>query len=150
MAFSGGVDSAYLAIAAPQCLGRAGAGRHRRQSQLPGYASSAGASAIAREFGFAHEMIHTDELSGPSTGRIRPTAATTARTSSYGRLAAHRRAAWHSQSSPTATTPTIEAITGPGRQAAREHGVRSPLDEADLTKDEIRALAREAGIETLG
>ena len=34
----------------------------------------------------------------------------------------------------------------PGRQAAREHGVRSPLDEADLTKDEIRALARAAGL----
>ena len=36
----------------------------------------------------------------------------------------------------------------PGRQAAREHGVRSPLDEADLTKDEIRELAREAGLQS--
>ena len=36
----------------------------------------------------------------------------------------------------------------PGRQAAREHGVRSPLDEADLTKDEIRELARAAGLES--
>ena len=36
----------------------------------------------------------------------------------------------------------------PGRQAAREHGVRSPLDEADLTKDDIRELAREAGLES--
>ena len=34
----------------------------------------------------------------------------------------------------------------PGRQAAREFGVRSPLDEADLTKAEIRALARDAGL----
>ncbi|HEX8027444.1 MAG TPA: hypothetical protein VF491_03235, partial [Vicinamibacterales bacterium] len=34
----------------------------------------------------------------------------------------------------------------PGRQAAREHGVKSPLDEAELTKDEIRELAREAGL----
>ena len=36
----------------------------------------------------------------------------------------------------------------PGRQAAREHGVRSPLDEADLTKDDIRALARDAGLDS--
>jgi hypothetical protein len=36
----------------------------------------------------------------------------------------------------------------PGRQAAREFGVRSPLDEADLTKDEIRALSREMGLST--
>lgn len=36
----------------------------------------------------------------------------------------------------------------PGRQAAREFGVRSPLDEADLTKEEIRTLSREAGLPT--
>ncbi len=36
----------------------------------------------------------------------------------------------------------------PGRQAAREYGVRSPLDEADLTKDDIRELARAAGLES--
>jgi uncharacterized protein len=34
----------------------------------------------------------------------------------------------------------------PGRQAAREFGVRSPLDEAGLTKPEIRELARRAGL----
>jgi uncharacterized protein len=34
----------------------------------------------------------------------------------------------------------------PGRQAAREFGVRSPLDEANLTKADIRALARRAGL----
>jgi len=36
----------------------------------------------------------------------------------------------------------------PGRQAAREFGVVSPLDDADLTKAEIRELARDAGLET--
>ena len=36
----------------------------------------------------------------------------------------------------------------PGRQAAREFGVRSPLDEADLTKDEIRELSRRTGLPT--
>ena len=34
----------------------------------------------------------------------------------------------------------------PGRQAAREFGVRSPLDDVDLAKDEIRALSRRAGL----
>ena len=38
----------------------------------------------------------------------------------------------------------------PGRQAAREFGVRSPLDEVGLTKDEIRELSREAGPADLG
>jgi uncharacterized protein len=36
----------------------------------------------------------------------------------------------------------------PGRQAAREFGVRSPLDEAGLTKDDIRELSRVAGLPT--
>ena len=36
----------------------------------------------------------------------------------------------------------------PGRQAAREFGVRSPLDESDLSKDEIRELSRLAGLPT--
>ena len=36
----------------------------------------------------------------------------------------------------------------PGRQAAREFGVRSPLDEAGLTKAEIRELSRQAGLQT--
>jgi uncharacterized protein len=36
----------------------------------------------------------------------------------------------------------------PGRRAASEHGVRSPLIEAGLTKDEIRALSRERGLPT--
>src|SRR5438034_1028203 len=36
----------------------------------------------------------------------------------------------------------------PGRQAAREFGVRSPLDEVDLGKDEIRELSRRAGLPT--
>ena len=36
----------------------------------------------------------------------------------------------------------------PGRQAAREFGVRSPLDDVDLTKDEIRELSRLAGLPT--
>jgi uncharacterized protein len=36
----------------------------------------------------------------------------------------------------------------PGRQAAREFGVRSPLDEVGLTKHEIRELSRRAGLPT--
>src|SRR5262249_49534283 len=36
----------------------------------------------------------------------------------------------------------------PGRQAAREFGVRSPLDEVDLGKDEIRELSKRAGLPT--
>ncbi len=36
----------------------------------------------------------------------------------------------------------------PGRRAAEKHGVRSPLMEAGLTKEDIRALSRRAGLPT--
>ena len=42
--------------------------------------------------------------------------------------------------------PTIWATTGPVQNAARERGIRSPLQEVGLTKTEIRALARERGL----
>ena len=38
------------------------------------------------------------------------------------------------------------AITGPARRAAREQGVRSPLQEAAITKAEVRAMARELAL----
>ena len=47
-----------------------------------------------------------------------------------------------------AATRTTAATTGRDGQAAREFGVRSPLDEAELTKDEIRELSRRAGLPT--
>ena len=66
----------------------------------------------------------------------------------YTHLVGDRARARASPSSPTAATPTTAATTGPGRQAAREFGVRSPLDDAGLTKDEIRELSRRAGLPT--
>ena len=84
--------------------------------------------------------------SSPSTAPTRPIAATTASTSSTPTWPVSPPIV--TPSSSMATTPTIEATTVPGRQAAREFGVRSPLDEVDLAKDEIRELSRRAGLST--
>ena len=69
VAFSGGVDSAYLAWAATQVLGRdrtlcvtadsPSYPDHHRQLAL----------SIARDFGLRHEIIRTGELERPSTAR---------------------------------------------------------------------------------
>ena len=64
IAFSGGVDSAYLAIAAAEALGpRALA----VTADSPSYPESHRrlALSIARDFRFAHEVIHTSELERP-------------------------------------------------------------------------------------
>jgi uncharacterized protein len=146
IAFSGGVDSAYLAIAASQALGpRALA----VTADSPSYPDTHRrlALSIASDFGFAHEIIHTDELDRPEYRANPANRCYYCKDELYGRLKA------------LADERGIAAIVDgnnaddrgdyrPGRQAAREHGIRSPLDEANLTKDDIRELARAAGLES--
>ena len=145
VAYSGGVDSAYLACIAHRTLGDRAVAVTADSPSYPERHRQL-AIQIAREFGLRHEIIHTSELERPSTAPTRRTAATTASTSSTRTCRASPPIA--APSSSTATTPTIAATIGPGRQAAREFGVRSPLDEVDLTKDEIRELSRRAGLPT--
>ena len=146
VAFSGGVDSAYLAIAASTALGpRALA----VTADSPSYPDSHRrlARSIAGDFGFAHEVIHTSELERPEYRANPANRCYYCKDELYGRLTA------------LATERGLAVVVDgnnaddrgdyrPGRQAAREHGVKSPLDEANLTKDDIRALARAAGLES--
>ena len=82
-----------------------------------------------------------------STGPTLPTAATSASTSSTPTLTAIAR----ERGMPVVADGSNADDRGdyrPGRQAAREFGVISPLDAAGLTKDEIRELSRRAGLPT--
>jgi uncharacterized protein len=144
IAFSGGVDSAYLAIAARDALGdRALA----VTADSPSYPETHRrlARSIARDFNFAHEMIRTAELERPDYRANPANRCYYCKDELYSQLAAIAR--------DRGFAVVIDGNNAddrgdyrPGRQAAREHGVRSPLDEADLTKDDIRQLAREAGL----
>jgi len=137
IAFSGGVDSAYLAIAAAEALGSPSyPDTHRRL-----------ALSIANDFGLAHEVIHTDELERPEYRANPANRCYYCKDELYGRLAA--------LAAERGLAVVVDGNNAddrgdyrPGRQAAREHGVRSPLDEADLTKDDIRELARDAGLDS--
>ena len=146
VAFSGGADSAYLAWAATDVLGESAlcitadspsySDRHR---QL--------ALTVAREVGLRHEIIHTSELDRAEY-RANPTNRCyyckhelyTALTG----IASNRGVAAVADGSNADDRGDYR----PGRQAAREFGVRSPLDEAGLTKAEIRELSRRAGLRT--
>jgi uncharacterized protein len=146
VAYSGGVDSAYLAWAATRALGpralcvtadsESYPDRHRRL-----------AIDIARDFSLNHEIIQTRELDNPAY-RANPTD-----------RCYHCKQELYTHLSALARDRGIAVIVDgsnaddrgdyrPGRLAAREFGVRSPLDEIGLTKDEIRALSREAGLPT--
>jgi uncharacterized protein len=146
IAYSGGVDSAFVAYAATRLLG-AGAvcvtaesasypDRHRRI-----------AIDLARQFGFNHEFINTAEMDRPEY-RANP-----ANRCYYCKqeLYTHLSALARERGIPVIADGSNADDRGdyrPGRQAAREFGVRSPLDEAGLTKAEIRELSRRAGLPT--
>jgi uncharacterized protein len=144
VAYSGGVDSAYLAWAADAALG---------ERALAVTAISASFSAhdreqaerCARQGGFRHEFIHTGELANPlyvANHADRCYHCKTELFDALDRMAAERGFA--------AVAYGINADDPhdfrPGHRAAAEHRVLAPLLDAGLTKAEIRTLAREAGL----
>ena len=145
VAYSGGVDSAYLACVAQRTLG---ARAWAVTAESPSYPEHhrALAARIAREFGLHHEVIRTSELEQPEY-RANPTNrcyyCKHELYTQLSRLAADRHAIVVDGSNAD-----DRGDYRPGRQAAREFGVRSPLDEVDLAKDEIRELSRRAGLST--
>jgi len=145
VAYSGGVDSAYLACVAYETLGdRALA----ITADSPSYPERHREMAvrIARQFGFPHQIVRTGEVERPEY-RANPTnRCYFCKHELYThltRMAAGRRAVV-----VDGNNADDRGDYRPGRQAAREFGVRSPLDEVDLCKDEIRELSREAGLPT--
>jgi uncharacterized protein len=146
VAYSGGVDSAYLGWAATQVLGRRAL---CITADSPSYPERHRALAlrIAREFGFQHEIIHTNEMARPEY-RANP-----ANRCYYCKheLYTHLRAIADARGIDVIADGSNADDRGdyrPGRQAAREFGVVSPLDAAGLTKQEIRELSRRAGLPT--
>src|SRR5579863_10507794 len=144
VAYSGGVDSAYLAHAAHQVLGR---------SMLAVTAVSASLSAHDREIAercaaqmaLPHEFIETGEVSNPEYRANRPDRCFFCKDELFDKLdelAAHRGYA------AVAYGVNVDDLGDwrPGQQAAREHQVLTPLLAAGLTKAEIRELARQARV----
>jgi uncharacterized protein len=146
VAYSGGVDSAYLAWAATQMLGPRAL---CITADSPSYPQRHRALALqtAREFGFNHEIIRTDEMARPEYRANPANRCYYCKHELYTHLASIARA----RGIPVIADGSNADDRGdyrPGRQAAREFGVRSPLDEAELTKAEIRELSRIAGLST--
>jgi uncharacterized protein len=145
VAYSGGVDSAYLAYVAHDTLGPRALAvtadspsypeRHRRM-----------AIEIAERFGLRHQIIHTHELERLEYRANPANRCYFCKHELYTHLTRMARA--QSAVVIDGNNADDRGDYRPGRQAAREFGVRSPLDEANLAKDEIRALSRGVGLPT--
>jgi uncharacterized protein len=144
VAYSGGVDSAYLAWAAHLQLG---SNMLAIIADSPSLARTqlADAIAFAREQEIPFEVISTSELDRPE----------------YARNDGQR--CFHCKDELFAVMENLRVERGfdliaygvnqddqgdfrPGQQAAQQHNVAAPLLQAGLTKAEIRELAREAGL----
>jgi uncharacterized protein len=146
VAFSGGTDSAYLAMTATRVLGAKALSITADSPSYPDRHRKL-ALAVARDFGLHHEIIQTDELSRPEYRANPADRCYYCKHELYTRLSA------------LAADRGFAAIVDgsnaddrrdyrPGRRAAREFGVRSPLDEAGLTKPAIRWLSKRRGLPT--
>jgi uncharacterized protein len=144
VAYSGGVDSAYLAWLAARELGERALAitadspsypeRHRRL-----------AADTARRFGLRHEVIRTDEMARPAYRANGIDRCFHCKHELYTRLAAIARDRGFAAVADGSNADD-RGDYRPGRRAAREFGVISPLDDAGLAKQDIRRLAREAGL----
>jgi len=139
VAFSGGVDSSLVAALAARALGdRALAVTAVSPALATGELD--GARAVALAAGIRHELITTDELSRPgyrANGADRCFHCKSELYDALCALAAERGFA----AVASGANADDRGDWRPGLSAAADHGVVHPLLEADVTKDEVRALA---------
>ncbi|MDQ6828543.1 MAG: ATP-dependent sacrificial sulfur transferase LarE [Gemmatimonadota bacterium] len=147
VAFSGGVDSAYLACVAVDTLGASNVLAVIGTSASYPAEQWAAARDVAERIGLSVVEVRTDELADPNYVANPVNRCYFCKTELWTRLA------------PIAREHRFDVIVDgtnadevsdyrPGAAAAREHGVRSPLADAGLTKREIRILSRARGLPT--
>jgi len=146
VAFSGGVDSTLLARAAKDALGDR-AVLVTADSETYPEGELAEARRLAALIGLRHVVVRTDELANPE----------------YAKNGANRcffcKEELFTHLAPIAEREACRALVyganvddlgdhRPGMQSARQRGVRAPMIEAGLTKQEIRDLSRALGLPT--
>jgi pyridinium-3,5-biscarboxylic acid mononucleotide sulfurtransferase len=144
IAFSGGVDSAYLAYLAALELGARALAVTGESPSYPDFQRQ-DALALVRQFSIPHEFILTDEINDPNYQSNPTNRCYFCKHELFTRLAALAHERGYAFVCDGNNADDVGDYR-PGRQAARELKVRSPLLEAGLTKAEIRVLAQRAGL----
>lgn len=145
--YSGGVDSALLAVFAVDRLGAANVlAVTGRSASYPDVQWQV-ARDVATQFGIPHFELDTDEMHDPNYLANPTNRCYYCKTELWSKLVPLARARGFKMVVDGSNADDAHDYR-PGAQAAREHGVRSPLMEAGLTKQEIRELSRARGLPT--
>ena len=147
VAFSGGVDSTFLVKVARDVLGRENVLAITALSATTAKQERSDADTYAKAFGVEHEVIQTSELDNPEFTKNAPNKCYICKKSRFqvlvdmaGERGFHFVIDGENQDD--------RADYRPGSLASKELGVKSPLRDAGLTKNDIRLLSREFGLNT--
>ncbi len=146
VAFSGGVDSAYLAVRASDVLG-ARTLAVTADSESLAQEQRGMARQIAEQFGLRHRFVRTQELANPAYARNDRDRCYFCKSELFDHLVPLARAEGYAHVAYGLIVDDLSDVR-PGRRAAEEAGARAPLAEAGLTKDDVRLLSRERGLPT--
>ena len=144
VAYSGGLDSAFLAVVAGQVLGK-------RMLAVTGRSPSLSdrdwrdALAVARAFGFKHETIAINEIRDKRYAANPANRCYYCKSALFTRLQKMAKARGFVFMADGTNADDLNDYR-PGLKAGHEHGIRHPLQECGFTKRDIRLAARQLGI----
>jgi uncharacterized protein len=146
IAYSGGVDSTFLASVASEVLGQSAMAVFAYSPICPPHERE-DAEALAKKLGFRFTTIESNGLEDPQFVANSPDRCYYCKRELFQqlqRMAAAQGLEWISDGSNYDDRGDYR----PGKRALAELGVRSPLYEVELTKDGIRKLSRKRGLQT--
>ena len=146
VAFSGGVDSSYLAFAAHRALGEASLAVTAVSPSYPAHHREAAEEVVAK-FEIPHRFVSTDEMSSDDYRANRTDRCYHCKAELFDVLG-ELRGELGFEAVAYGVNVDDTGDFRPGHRAADEHGVLSPFLDVDLTKEEIRALSRAVGLPT--
>lgn len=145
IAFSGGVDSTFLLKAAVESRARTLAvtafSETMPESELKF------SEEMARLINAGHRVIRTNELQNPDFARNPVNRCFYCKDGLFSRLVEIARSEGYAFIADGTNADDLSDWR-PGREAALKHGVRSPLADAGLSKNEIRELSKTMGLPT--